>query len=377
MAGDNDGHHGRKCSCEPSYQTYDYYVSEEVHSEQTVDVRRDSVYYTLGDAEVWDPYYVKMKNDVFSDTIISKDGTVTMYGDGTERAFPSNARFTKTGDGAFQLPAVKVKRQYVNYGTYNEWESDDVEDSLAKDLEHLQQDADSIIGKFMVKSDTVDFFDGFKIYRLSDGSMGLKTSVQIPSFPPESELTSPGDFDSYNNVPDGIMIKPTKNNGHHETASIAYYKQIQCIPTDKYKTDEMIKTKVIDDGDDDVMVYTPAVNDSQINLDYSSKETGADKIKLSPNDNYDQATEHGIQDTFTNIQLDREYTMTLSVVGDASDLDGYGYQDYVRYLALDEHGNPYTQVRFPFPVQMVSRTLQNGSVVTDDRYYYANTWIDI
>lgn len=377
-AGDNDldkpacltGH-----DCGPSNCSFDYYTSDKVEKEQHTEVRRDSVYYTLGDAEVWDPFKVTMKNDVFSDSAISSNDTITLFGYGKESGYASNARFFKTGDGAYQMPGLKVKRQYVNYGTYNDWESDeDPED----DLDGFTKDAESIISGFKVKNDTVSFYDGLGTsYTLSDGSEGLQNQVQIPSFPPEADLTYPGIFDSYNSVQEGIVVKPEAQNGHHETCPIAYYKQIQCIPTEKYRTHDMIKTKIADDGDDDVLVYTPTVNESKINLDYTNAAVGNDNIRLHPNYDFDQATQHTLDQTISNIQLDREYTMTLSVVGDASDLQGYGWQDYVRYLALDANGVPYTQVKFPFPVQMTIRKLVGGKVITDDRYYYANTWITI
>lgn len=377
-AGDNDldkpacltGH-----DCGPSVCSFDYYTSDKVEKEQHTEVRRDSVYYTLGDAEVWDPFKVTMKNDVFSDSAISSNDTITLFGYGKESGYASNARFFKTGDGAYQLPGLKVKRQYINYGTYNDWESnEDPED----DLDGFIKDAESIISGFKVMNDTVSFYDGLgTTYTLSDGSEGLKNQVQIPSFPPEADLTYPGIFDSYNTVQEGIVVKPEAQNGHHETCPIAYYKQIQCIPTEKYRTHDMIKTKVADDGDDDVLVYTPTVNESKVNLDYTNSTVGNDNVRLHPNYDFDQATKHTLDQTISNIQLDREYTMTLSVVGDASDLQGYGWQDYVRYLALDANGVPYTQVKFPFPVQMTIRKLVGGKVITDDRYYYANTWITI
>lgn len=377
-AGDNDldkpeclvGH-----DCGPSKCSFDYYTSDKVEKEQYTEVRRDSVYYTLGDAEVWDPFKVTMKDDVFSDSAISSNDTITLFGYGKESGYASNARFFKTGDGTCQMPGLKVKRQYVNYGTYNDWESDeDPED----DLDGFTKDAESIISGFKVKNDTVSFYDGLGTsYTLSDGSEGLQNQVQIPSFPPEADLTYPGIFDSYNSVQEGIVVKPEAQNGHHETCPIAYYKQIQCIPTEKYRTHDMIKTKIADDGDDDVLVYTPTVNESKINLDYTNAAVGNDNIRLHPNYDFDQATQHTLDQTISNIQLDREYTMTLSVVGDASDLQGYGWQDYVQYLALDANGVPYTQVKFPFPVQMTIRKLVGGKVITDDRYYYANTWITI
>lgn len=381
-AGDNcpDDHGLTACipgcsHCAPVKCTFDYYTSDKVEQSTVKEVRRDSVYYTLGDAEVWDPQYVTLKDDVFSNSDISRDDTITLYGNGTDGGYESNARFFKTGDGSFDMPSRRVRRQYVNYGTYNDWESSGEPDD---DLDDFDKDAESIISNFMVKNDTVSFFDGLgQTYLLSDGSMGKQTKVQIPSFPPESDLTYPGIFDSYNSVPDGIQIKTEAQNGHHETCSIAYYRQIQCIPTAQYRTTEKIKTKIADDDDDDVLVYTPTVNDSQINLDYDSTGSDASGISLYPNYDFDQVKDHSLAETYTNIQLDREYTMTLSVKGYASALDGYGYQDYVRYLAHDKYDMPYTQVKFPFPVQMKIRWVHGGTVHTDDRYYYANTWINI
>lgn len=381
-AGDNcpDDHGLTACipgcsHCAPVKCTFDYYTSDKVEQSTVKEVRRDSVYYTLGDAEVWDPQYVTLKDDVFSNSDISRDDTITLYGNGTDGGYESNARFFKTGDGSFDMPSRRVRRQYVNYGTYNDWESSGEPDD---DLDDFDKDAESIISNFMVKNDTVSFFDGLgQTYLLSDGSMGKQTKVQIPSFPPESDLTYPGIFDSYNSVPEGIQIKTEAQNGHHETCSIAYYRQIQCIPTAQYRTTEKIKTKIADDDDDDVLVYTPTVNDSQINLDYNGTESDASGISLYPNYDFDQVKDHSLAETYTNIQLDREYTMTLSVKGYASALDGYGYQDYVRYLAHDKYDMPYTQVKFPFPVQMKIRWVQGGTVHTDDRYYYANTWINV
>lgn len=370
----NNGHTSTENG--PVYCTFDYYTSEPVVYETTThNVERRAVYYTLGNAEVWDPQRVEIRNDVFSDSKITEDGLMTLFGNGRAGGYQSNARFFKTGDGAYQLPGLKVKRQYVNYGTYNDWDS---AGDPAADLAHLKEDAEQLVDKFMVKNDTISFFDGLgKTYTLADGSEGLKSIVGIPSFPPEADMTYAGIFDSYNSVPEGIVVEPEQNNGNHETASVAYYRQIQTMPTNKYRTDELIKTKIADDGDDDVLVYTPAVSDSRLNLNYNNTIAGYDGIKLHPNYDFDQAVAHDTEQTMHNIQLDREYTMTLDVVGTASDMPGYGYQDYVRYLELDANGVPCTQVRFPFPVQMVARELKNGRVVTDDRYYYANRWIRI
>lgn len=360
--------------CQPAYCTYDYYTSEPLQKSTQTEVKRSSVYYTLGDAEVWDPLKVTMKNDVFSDSAVSSNDLITMYGNGVIGGYESNARFFKTGDGSYDLPSYRTKRPVVNYGTFNDWETDEDPD----DIDTFEKDANSIVGDINVKNDTVSFYNGLgKTFMLSDGTAGKGKMAQVPSFPPEADFTFAGIFDTYNNVPEGIVIKPQSQNGHHETASIAYYKQVQCIPTNQYRTMDLIKTKIADDDDDDVLVYTPTVNESSINLDFNKTERGADGISLYPNDNYDQSITHDMSQNMSNIQLDREYTMTLSVCGDASDLDGYGYQDYVRYLALDKYGNPYTQVRFPFPVQMVVRYLENGELKTDDRYYYADTWIDI
>lgn len=357
---------------------FDYYTSEVVQQSQNLVVERHSVYYTLGDAEVWDPVKVTLKNDVYTtegSNNICKNHLITLFPNGVDGSFQSNARFFKTGDGAYRMPDLAVKRQYVNYGTYNDWEDSGSPD---QDLDNFQTDAESIVGKFKVKNDTVSFYNGCgETFVLSDGSMDLQEMVDIPTFPPEAEQTVAGLFDSANTTPNGITVEPYTNNGHHETCSIAYYKQIQVIPTNKYYTQEMIKTKIADDGDDDVEVYTPTVNRSQINLDYNNKGTNSTGDPLYPIYDWDQAVDHSQEQSLHNIQLDREYTMTISVEDDASDMDGYGYQNYVRYLALDKYGMPYTQVKFPFPVQMVVKTVQNGNMHTDDRYYYANTWISL
>lgn len=355
---------------------FDYYTSEVVQQSHNLIVERHSVYYTLGDAEVWDPVKVTLKNDVFTaegSNDICKNHLITLFPNGVDGSFQSNARFFKTGDGAYRMPDLAVKRQYVNYGTYNDWEDSGSPD---QDLDNFQTDAESIIGKFKVKNDTVSFYNGCgETFVLSDGSMDLQEMVDIPTFPPEAEQTVAGLFDSANTTSNGITVEPYTNNGHHETCTIAYYKQIQVIPTNKYYTQEMIKTKIADDGDDDVEVYTPTVNRSQINLDYNNKGTNSTGDPLYPIYDWDQAVNHSQEQSLHNIQLDREYTMTISVEDDASDMDGYGYQNYVRYLALDKYGMPYTQVKFPFPVQMVVKTVQDGNMHTDDRYYYANTWI--
>lgn len=406
-------HHENKKEC---YCEFDLYTSEAIQQSQSTVVERHGVYYTLGDAEVWDPYYVTLKNDVFSDTSISKDGLVTLYGYGVKGGYASNARFFQTGYGGYQLPTLVRPRQYVNYGTYNDWQSDmDVE----SDLVNFEDDADKLPTKLFTKNDTVTFYDGLgKTYTLSDGSMGYKITVQQPSFPPEADLVAAGIFDSKNSVPEGIQVEPLENNGNHETCSIAYYKQIQCIPTDEYKTDKLIKTKIIDDGDDDVLVYTPTVCESKCNLDYTNDKRDADGIKLNPNDNYDQAVtmptdDNGysndpdgydtdklmtkIEKLSHNFQLDREYTLTISCEGEASSLPGYGWQDYTRYLQRDENGIPVIEVKFPFPVRIPMRFLKNADVSVESggisaygtlekadennkglyRYYQANTWIPL
>ena len=380
--------------------TFDYYTSDPVYKgdgegnkDGYLEVQRHGVYYKLGDAEVWDPYSVTMKNDVFCDTSISENGLVTMEGYGKQGGYASKARFFKLSEGNFTLPDLTVVRQYVNYGTYNDWAA--AEDALS-DLKNFQNDAESIVGKVTCNNDKVTFFDGLgTTYTLSSDE--VKAVTQKPSFPPEADLTSAGIFDSKNRVSYGIQIQPSENNGHHETCSIAYYKQIQCIPTDKYKTDEMIKTKILDDGDDDVTVYTPTYCGSVFNLDYNLTETDSNGVRLAPNTDYDQAAAHSTDQTTSNIQLDREYTMTLSCTGDASDLPGYGYQDYTRYLMRDSNGVPIVQVKFPFPVEMPMRELRDAKTVVKDgnitasgnfvqaddnnkglyKYYYANTWIDI
>ena len=402
--------------------TFPYYETVSV-TNKYLEVTRSAYYYTLGDAEVWDPEFITCWNNTFlpedvaknnsngtgeANAFIKDNNTLAIYGNNGN--YKSNARFVSVKAGCnWVLPKLKTNRTIINGGVWNDWEHGEGETPQNNNIvgwrskSKLQKIAEGMIGYYNVCNNQVEFHDGLGNHTvLTTSSTGLQPGVKEPLEVPDAGYTDVGVFDTANQITSysttdqlckgGIQLIPTINNGHHETCSVAYYRQVQCIPGD-YTTDTKIKTKIIDDGNDDVEIFTPVVTYCQINTDVQSTSRGTDKMTatnellLNPFTNFDQIEGHTTGDSMNNLVLDTEYTLTVSAIGYNSDFDGYGDQNYCRYLDgfLEDH--PYMQVMFPFPVcismanngavtgnENVSQGLDTG---VQDRYYYANTWISL
>lgn len=316
-------------------------------------VERSAVYYKLGDAHVWDADIVRVKNDSFSDGAGVSGGICTLA-----PGFSSGATFTVAAAVNYEMPPVAAAELKINLGL----------GSSPADGEDL---AESMIGEYKVCNDQVEFSNGEGYKKvLTTSSTGLCAKVAEPEGILEAGMTPEGIFDSAKAAPEGIQLIPTVWNGHHDTVSSVTYR-----PVYGYKTmGSRIIARIEDDGDDDVEIYTPTVNFSKVYLTPGSLEKDADGTLLHPDKNYNQRCygEGGYHPE--TVVLDMEYKMKLSVNGAGSSLPGYGSQNYARYLEKDGSGNPYMQVKFPFPAEM-TLTLPDGSL--DTRYYLSGTWISL
>lgn len=315
------------------------------------------------------PERVTLENNTFSDSACSKDILATLLpvnGD-------SNAHFIVTEAPAnFALPPLMTNWLFVNFGVTGADSGDADRYEFSSDM--IQNKAESIVGEYSVCNDEVAFYDGLgKRTVLTTSATGLVPEVEVPKGVPEATFTAAGVFDSKNHTQKGIQLIPDINNGHHDTFSIAYYRQVECLNAE-YKTSERIKTVIQDDGDDDVEIFTPMVNYSHINLDYDNKTVDRSGVTINPEFNYNQRSGESYGESKSVLALDMEYTLTLSCNGYNSDFDGYGSQNYARYLEKDADGDRYMQVMFPFPVEL-TLTLADGS--WEERYYKANTWISL
>lgn len=314
-------------------------------------VERSAVYYKLGEANVWDPSIVTVKNDTFADSACTSGNICTLA-----PGFRSGAYFATAETKNYELPAAAVPGLLINTN------------GSSMSIEDL---AESIIGQYGVCNDQVEFFDGMghKII-LTTSSTGLTRKVKEPKAVPEATMTDAGVFDSDNYTKQGIQLIPTIWNGHHDTVSAVTYEQAYAYRTPLGP----ICSQIADDGDDDVEIFTPAVNYSKVCLTPGSMERDADGTLLNPDRNYNQRCYGEGEYHPETMVLDMEYKMLLSASGFCSGLPGYGAQNYARYLEKNADGNPYVQVKFPFPVEM-TLTLADGSV--DTRYYLADTWISL
>lgn len=348
------------------YWVYSY---EEIRTGE-VSIERAATFYTLGNAEVWDPERVTLENNTFSDSPCSKELLATLLPVNGE----SHALFAVTKAPAnFSMPPLYTNWLFVNFGVVNSWEGGD-SDRYNFSPDEWREKAETIVGQYSVCNDEVAFYDGLgNRYVLTTSTTGLVPSVAKPGVVPEAGFTEPGVFDSLNHVQAGVQLIPTINNGHHDTLSTAYYKQVYCYNSE-YQTSELIKTIIVDDGDDDVEIFTPMANYSRLNLDYDNGETDADGVHIHPDHNFNQRSGESYGEGKHALVLDMEYTLTMDCSGFNSHFDGYGTQNYARYLEKDGDGDPYMQVMFPFPVQMDIRLADGGE---ESRYYIANTWISL
>lgn len=350
--------------------SHEYIVYEDGGvSEATATVERGATFYTLGNAEVWDPERVTLENNTFCDSACSKDGLATLMPVNGE----SHALFTESKAPAnFAMPPIQTNWLMVNFGVENSEKGD--EDRYDFSEGQRQKKAESIIGQYTVCNDEVSFNDGLGNRTvLTTSSTGLVPSVSKPKGVPDADYTLAGVFDSKNHTQAGIQLIPDINNGHHDTLSTAYYKQVQCT-NPKYKTSERIKTVIQDDGDDDVEIFTPMVNYSKINLDYDNGTVDDKGVTINPEYNYNQRSGESYGASKSVMALDMEYTLTLSCNGYNSDFEGYGSQNYARYLEKDADGDRYMQVLFPFPVEMTISLAGGG---WEQRYYKADSWISL
>ncbi len=201
--------------------TGDFYVySYGSVEKKEATVERTATFYTLGDAEVWDPTVVTLENDTFADSACSKDNLITLKATDSSGA---HFQVQPSDCGNYTPPPIGANWLYVNFGVQNSWAKNANDSEASFTDENLKRRAEELIGEYTVCNDQVEFFTGLGSERvvLTTSKTGLQQSVSKPKDVPEADLTEPGVFDSYNHTKEGIQLIPTINNGHHDTYSIA------------------------------------------------------------------------------------------------------------------------------------------------------------
>lgn len=345
---------------------------------RNADVVREATWYELDEFNVWDPKVVSAWNDTFSNEAnCVKKNVCTLPGQDSG-AYYTFEKAANSFEGQYstvnqQEPEVKVDNYWVNLDACTGEEASDLDVIF-----------DKIVTQWGVCNDQIVFYDGDGYAQvITSAEDGYTQTVTTPNRPVDAKFTDPEMFDSAKYDSGGIQIIPTIYNGHHDTISQVTYKQTQFhteTPTVQESTPcherpvGDINTQIVDDGDDDVEVYTPAVNYSKVYLTPGGTEKGEDGQLLHPEHDWNQRCYSADEYHPDTVVLDMEYRVKVSDNGYASSLPGYGAQNYARYLEKNSAGNPYMQVKFPFPVEM-GITGADGSKET--RYYLEGTWISL
>ncbi|BCN32383.1 DUF5704 domain-containing protein [Anaeromicropila herbilytica] len=202
------------------------------------------------------------------------------------------------------------------------------------------KEADSLVKQIKVRNDKLVF----------DGTLVMDDNYV------EKETKKPTDMDvSYDETGDDVLYRPgqvidaTKANGIYESTGTVDYKVIKQLKGDhgntlSYPVSDLTK----------VVIHTPTVCDAFISNKASADQMITPDVSLSP------------------LVLDTPFTIQLPTEGEHLDIDGYGYQDYAKYIQSRE-------VKFPFDVYEGSTYIRAGTWVTltrDETSFYLPIWVD-
>ncbi|BCN32408.1 DUF5704 domain-containing protein [Anaeromicropila herbilytica] len=207
-------------------------------------------------------------------------------------------------------------------------------------VEDYTKEVNAIIKQIKVRNDKLEF-DGTQI--MDDKYVEKKTK-------------DPEDIDvSYDETGDDVLYRPgqaidaTKANGIYESTGSVNYKVVKQLNGDHGNT---LSYPVSDLTN--VVIHTPTVCDAFISNKATADQMITPDVSLSP------------------LVLDTPFTIQLPTEGEHLDIDGYGYQDYAKYIKSRE-------VKFPFDVYEGSTYIRAGTWVTltqDETSFYLPIWVD-
>lgn len=207
-------------------------------------------------------------------------------------------------------------------------------DTNLKDPEGIETEE---VGKIQVRNDKLIF----------NGTVIMDSSYE------DEKTSEPGEIENPKKIADESMfiqnqlIDATKANGEYESSGTVSYR---CIANAGGSTGGVLTFGV--DNINNVIIHTPTICQGKI--------SGAKQYNqmLMPN--------QGIE----SLVLDRYFSVTFPSEGWHSDLKGYGFRDYARYIYSNE-------VRFPFDVYKGSTYYPANTwlIVSSSESYYLPTWV--
>ena len=195
-------------------------------------------------------------------------------------------------------------------------------DTNMKDPEGVETEE---VGEIQVRNDKL-IFNGSEIM----DSSYVDTTTSAPK-----EIANPKEISDGSLLVLNQLIDATKANGEYESSGTVNYK---CIVNAGGSTGKELKFDV--ENINNVVIHTPVICKGTVN---GTKQYNQ---MLMPN--------QGVEP----LVLDRSFSVSFPTEGWHSDLKGYGYRDYAKYIYSNE-------VRFPF------------DVYKGNKYYPANTWLEI